>query len=68
MHPLKDKVSAGNFSLVEQIETRKINTGKSFTYLFTKKSKLYNPILKINIIKNKFFIRKVIKKVRKIKK
>lgn len=33
-HPLKDKVSAGNFSLVEQIETRKINTGKSFTYLF----------------------------------
>lgn len=33
-HPLKDKVSAGNFSLVEQIETRKINTGKSFSYLF----------------------------------
>lgn len=33
-HPLKDKVSAGNFSLVEQIETRKINTGKSFSYVF----------------------------------
>ncbi|GAB2613537.1 hypothetical protein GCM10027035_07560 [Emticicia sediminis] len=33
-HPLKDKVSSGNFSLVEQIETRKINTGKSFSYLF----------------------------------
>lgn len=33
-HPLKDKVSAGNFSLVEQIETRKINTGKSFNYSF----------------------------------
>jgi hypothetical protein len=33
-HPLKDKVSAGNFSLVEQIETKKINTGKSFNYLF----------------------------------
>lgn len=33
-HPLKDKVSAGNFSLVEQIETQKINTGKSFSYLF----------------------------------
>ncbi len=31
---------------------------KSFTYLFTKKSKFYNPILKINIIKNKFFIKK----------
>ena len=33
-HPLKDKVSTGNFSLVEQIETRKINTGKSFSYVF----------------------------------
>ncbi|MFN3487629.1 MAG: BatD family protein [Emticicia sp.] len=33
-HPLKDKVSAGNFNLVEQIETRKINTGKSFSYSF----------------------------------
>jgi hypothetical protein len=33
-HPLKDKVSAGRFSLVEQIETRKINTGKSFNYVF----------------------------------
>ncbi len=33
-HPLKDKVSAGNFSLVEQIETRKLSTGKSFSYLF----------------------------------
>lgn len=33
-HPLKDKVSAGSFSLVEQIETRKINTGKSFSYSF----------------------------------
>ena len=33
-HPLKDKVTAGNFSLVEQIETRKINTGKSFKYIF----------------------------------
>ncbi|WP_158561346.1 BatD family protein [Emticicia sp. C21] len=33
-HPLKDKVVAGNFSLVEQIETRKINTGKSFNYSF----------------------------------
>lgn len=33
-HPLKDKVSAGNFSMVEQIETRKINTGKSFSYSF----------------------------------
>lgn len=31
---------------------------KSFTYLFIKKSKFYNPILKMNIIKNKFFIRK----------
>ena len=31
---------------------------KSFTYLFVKKSKFYNPILKINIIKNKFLIRK----------
>lgn len=33
-HPLKDKVTAGNFSLVEQLETRKINTGKSFNYIF----------------------------------
>ncbi len=33
-HPLKDKVTAGNFSLVEQLETRKINTGKSFNYMF----------------------------------
>ncbi|MBA4852447.1 BatD family protein [Emticicia sp. BO119] len=33
-HPLKDKVVAGNFNLVEQIETRKINTGKSFNYSF----------------------------------
>jgi phosphoribosyl 1,2-cyclic phosphate phosphodiesterase len=31
---------------------------KSFTYLFKKKSKFYNPILKINIIKKKFFITK----------
>ena len=31
---------------------------KSFTYLFTKKSKFYNPILKINIIEKKFFISK----------
>jgi len=31
---------------------------KSFTYLFTKKSKFYNPILKMNIIKKKFFINK----------
>lgn len=31
---------------------------KSFTYLFIKKSKFYNPILKMNIIKNKFFISK----------
>ena len=39
-----------------------INTAKtlykSFTYLFTKKSKFYNPILKMNIIKKKFFINK----------
>ena len=33
-HPLKDKVVAGNFTLHEQIETRKINTGKSFNYSF----------------------------------
>ena len=33
-HPLKDKVVPGDFSLVEQIETRKINTGKSFNYSF----------------------------------
>ncbi len=33
-HPLKDKVATGNFSLVEQLETRKINTGKSFSYIF----------------------------------
>ncbi|WP_165372119.1 BatD family protein [Emticicia agri] len=33
-HPLKDKVVAGNFNLTEQIETRKINTGKSFDYSF----------------------------------
>lgn len=33
-HPLKDKVTAGNFSLVEHLETRKINTGKSFNYIF----------------------------------
>lgn len=31
-HPLKDKVVAGDFKLTEQIETRKINTGKSFNY------------------------------------
>jgi phosphoribosyl 1,2-cyclic phosphate phosphodiesterase len=31
---------------------------KSFNYLFIKKSKFYNPILKMNIIKNKFFISK----------
>ena len=31
---------------------------KSFTYLFKKKSKFYDPILKINIIKNEFFIGK----------
>jgi BatD DUF11 like domain len=34
LHPLKDKVTAGNFSLVEHLETRKINTGKSFNYVF----------------------------------
>jgi len=33
-HPLRDKVVAGDFNLVEQIETRKINTGKSFNYSF----------------------------------
>ncbi|WP_337040448.1 BatD family protein [Emticicia sp. 17c] len=33
-HPLKDKVVAGDFSLLEEIETRKINTGKSFNYSF----------------------------------
>ncbi len=33
-HPLKDKVSSGNFKLVEEIETKKINTGKSFSYSF----------------------------------
>jgi hypothetical protein len=33
-HPLKDKVVVGNFTLQEQIETRKINTGKSFNYSF----------------------------------
>ncbi len=33
-HPLKDKVSSGNFKLEEEIETKKINTGKSFTYSF----------------------------------
>ena len=33
-HPLKDKVVPGNFNLIEQIETRKINTGKSFNYSF----------------------------------
>ena len=33
-HPLKDKVTAGNFSLVEKLETRKLNTGKSFNYVF----------------------------------
>lgn len=33
-HPLKDKVVAGDFKLTEQIETRKINTGKSFNYSF----------------------------------
>ncbi|WP_238804841.1 BatD family protein [Emticicia aquatica] len=33
-HPLKDKVSAGNFSLGEQIETHQPNTGKSFSYSF----------------------------------
>jgi len=31
---------------------------KSFTYLFKKKSKFYDPILKINIIKNEFYIGK----------
>jgi phosphoribosyl 1,2-cyclic phosphate phosphodiesterase len=31
---------------------------KSFTYLFKRKSKFYNPILKMNIIKKKFFISK----------
>jgi phosphoribosyl 1,2-cyclic phosphate phosphodiesterase len=31
---------------------------KSFTYLFKRKSKFYNPILKMNIIKKKFFINK----------
>jgi len=31
---------------------------KSFNYLFIKKSKLYNPILKMNIIKKRFFINK----------
>jgi phosphoribosyl 1,2-cyclic phosphate phosphodiesterase len=31
---------------------------KSFTYLFIRKSKFYNPILKMNIIKEKFFINK----------
>jgi phosphoribosyl 1,2-cyclic phosphate phosphodiesterase len=31
---------------------------KSFTYLFKKKSRFYDPILKINIIKNEFFIGK----------
>ena len=31
---------------------------KSFNYLFIKKSKFYNPILKMNIIKKKFFINK----------
>jgi phosphoribosyl 1,2-cyclic phosphate phosphodiesterase len=31
---------------------------KSFTYLFKKKSKFHDPILKINIIKNEFFIGK----------
>ena len=29
---------------------------KSFTYLFSKKSKFYEPILKLNIIKKEFFI------------
>lgn len=33
-HPLKDKVTAGSFSLVEKLETRKLNTGKSFNYVF----------------------------------
>jgi phosphoribosyl 1,2-cyclic phosphate phosphodiesterase len=31
---------------------------KSFTYLFIRKSKFYNPILKMNIINKKFFISK----------
>ena len=31
---------------------------KSFNYLFIKKSKFYNPILKMNIIKKRFFINK----------
>ena len=31
---------------------------KSFTYLFKRKSKFYNPVLKMNIIKKKFFISK----------
>jgi hypothetical protein len=33
-HPLKDKVVVGNFSLSEQIENRKIRTGKTFNYGF----------------------------------
>lgn len=33
-HPLKDKVSVGEFVFLENIENRKINTGKSFNYVF----------------------------------
>jgi hypothetical protein len=33
-HPLRDKVSVGEFSFLESIENRKINTGKSFNYVF----------------------------------
>lgn len=33
-HPLKDKVSVGEFVFLESIENRKINTGKSFNYVF----------------------------------
>lgn len=33
-HPLMDKVAVGDFSLNEVIDTKKINTGKSFVYSF----------------------------------
>jgi hypothetical protein len=33
-HPLKDKVSVGEFYSSENIETRRISTGKSFNYIF----------------------------------
>jgi hypothetical protein len=33
-HPLKDKVSVGEFYASENIETRRISTGKSFNYIF----------------------------------